>query len=88
MKLTDGKRTVEIIMLEWNGERWAPDWSMDFFNAGKPADDKTGASIVEDVDCCIEQAMDWKYSRGDYRIEKCVDPEDRLVIVNDVKGEN
>lgn len=42
MKLTDGKRTVEIIMMEWNGNRWNPDWSMDFFAAGKLANDKTG----------------------------------------------
>lgn len=35
MKLTDGKRTVDIIMMEWDGNRWNPDWSMDFFAAGK-----------------------------------------------------
>lgn len=81
MKLTDGKRTVEITIQEWNGEEWEPDWSADFFNAGKLADDETGASIVEDVDYCIEQAMDWKYSRGDFADEGYVDPEDRLVKV-------
>lgn len=83
MKLTDGKRTVEIIMIEWNGKRWAPDWSMDFFTAGQLADDETGASIVEDVYYCIEQAMDWKYNRGDYIDETEVDPEDRLVIIRE-----
>lgn len=81
MKLTDGKRTVDIIMMEWNGNRWNPDWSMDFFAAGKLAHDETGASIVEDVDYCIEQAMDWKYNRGDCADEGYVDPEDRLVKV-------
>lgn len=85
MKLTDGKRTVEIIMMEWNGNRWNPDWSMDFFAAGKLANDKTGVYTVEDVYYCIEQAMDWKYNRGDYIDEAEVDPEDRLVIIASVK---
>lgn len=35
MKLTDGKRTVEIIMMEWDGNRWGLDWSLYFFVAGK-----------------------------------------------------
>ena len=83
MKLTDGKRTVEIIMIEWNGKRWGLDWSQDFFNAGKLADDETGVSIVEDVYYCIEQAMDWKYNQGDYRTEAEVDPEDRLVVIRE-----
>lgn len=83
MKLTDGKRTVEIIMMEWSGKRWAPDWSMDFFDTGKLADDETGAYTVEDVYYCIEQAMDWKYNRGDCADEGYVDPEDRLVVIRE-----
>lgn len=79
MKLTDGKRTVDIIMMEWDGNRWNPDWSMDFFAAGKLANDETGASIVEDVYYCIEQAMDWKYNRGDYIDEAEVDPEEKHI---------
>lgn len=83
MTLTDGKRTVEIIMMEWDGKRWVLDWSMDFFEAGKLADDEAGASIVEDVYYCIEQAMDWKYNRGDCADEAEVDPEDRLVVIRE-----
>lgn len=81
MKLADGKRTVEIIMMEWDGNRWGLDWSLYFFVAGKLADDKTGVYTVEDVYYCIEQAMDWKYNRGDCADEGYVDPEDRLVKV-------
>ena len=34
MRLTDGKRTVEITMQEWAGNEYTPDWSADFFEAG------------------------------------------------------
>ena len=67
MKLTDGKRTVAIKMQTWNGSGFDPDWSSDFFDVGGlPADDDTGASIVADVDYCIDQAQDWENRRGDY----------------------
>ena len=66
MKLTDGKKVVEIRMQVWNGGGYEPDWSQDFFEAGGlPTDDATGASVVDDVDYCIEQAQDWANKRGD-----------------------
>lgn len=67
MKLTDGKKVVEIRMQVWDGNGYEPDWSQDFFEAGGlPTDDATGASVVDDVDYCIEQAQDWANKRGDH----------------------
>lgn len=65
MKLSDGKRTVEIRMVVWEGTGYSPDLSADFFEA--PYDKEKEAYIVKDVDYCIEQAQDWKNSEGDFR---------------------
>ncbi len=62
MKLTDGKRTVNILMEVWRpGIGFLPDWSADFFDAGLlPYDDDTDAFSVSSVDYCIEQAREWE----------------------------
>lgn len=55
MKLTDGKKTVDIKIQRWNGSGYDPDWSTDYFNAGSlPYDEETDTYTVEDVDYCIE----------------------------------
>lgn len=86
MKLTDGKRTVEITMQEWDGSQWGPDWSLDFFEAGNlEYNEETNTYTVEDVDYCIEQANDWKYNTGDNADElEDFDPENRLVDVEEM----
>lgn len=59
MKITDGKKTVEIEIREWNGTGWNPDWSEDYFIAGSlPYDEETETYIVADVDYCIDYATD------------------------------
>lgn len=63
MKMTDGKKTVEITMKVWNdfNTGYSPDWSNDFFNAGiLPYDEDEDLFIVDDVDYCIEQAEEWE----------------------------
>ena len=63
MKMTDGKKTVEITMKVWNdfNTGYSPDWSNDFFNAGVlPYDEDEDFFIVDDVDYCIEQAEEWE----------------------------
>ena len=63
MKMTDGKKTVEITMKVWNdfNTGYSPDWSNDFFNAGiLPYDEGEDFFIVDDVDYCIEQAEEWE----------------------------
>lgn len=63
MKMTDGKKTVEIAMKVWNdfNTGYSPDWSNDFFNAGiLPYDEDEDFFIVDDVDYCIEQAEEWE----------------------------
>lgn len=68
MKLTDGKKTVEIRMMIWEGNGYSPDWSLDFFNAsGLPYNDETDTYTVADVDYCVEQAYDWRDSKGDFK---------------------
>ena len=66
-RITDGKKTVEITMCVWNGTGWTPDFSNDFFCIGDlRRDNERDAYIVGDVDYCIDQADDWKHSRGDF----------------------
>lgn len=67
MKITDGKKTVEINMLIWTGSGYTPDFSTDFFDAGGlPHNDEADVYTVPDVYYCIDQALDWRDSRGDF----------------------
>ena len=60
MKITDGKRTVEIRMMICLVYDYSLDWANDFFDAGLlHYDEEAEAYIVEDVDYCIEQAQEW-----------------------------
>lgn len=73
MKMTDGKRTIEIRMMVWNGSGWGPDWSNDFFDAGLlPYDDETETHTVQDVGYCIEAAEEWAAEDDD----NCVSVDD------------
>ena len=66
-RLTDGKKTVEIEMMVWEGNGYTPDWSNDFFEVGSlEYDEELEAYKVEDVDYCIDQAADWRKSTGDF----------------------
>lgn len=57
MKMTDGKRTIEILIHRWNGSGYDPDFSADYFDAGGlPYDEETDTYTVEDVDYCIDMA--------------------------------
>lgn len=60
MTITDGKRTVEIRMMIWNGTGFSPDWSNDFFQAGLLPCDDEGVHTVPSVDYCIDAAQDWE----------------------------
>ena len=61
MKITDGKRTVEIRMVIWQGTGYSPDWSNDFFEAGLlPYDAEADAYTVPDVEYCIDMAQEWE----------------------------
>lgn len=63
MKMTDGKKTVEITMKVWDNflGSYGPDFSYDFFDAGAlPFADDQETYIVSDVDYCIDQAEEWE----------------------------
>lgn len=54
MKITDGKRTVEINIMTWNGTGYGPDWAGEYFDAGTlPYDEENDAYTVQDVQYCI-----------------------------------
>lgn len=82
-RLTDGKKTVEITMRNWDGNGWTPDWSRDFFATGSlHYDADSDAYTVQDVDYCVDQAMDWRNGVGDYYDDGGADVEDRRVDVD------
>lgn len=65
MKITDGKRKVEITIQRWNGSGYDPDWSNDYFGAGSlPYDEECGCYIVDDVDYCIDMAYSTNPDEG------------------------
>ena len=83
MKITDGKKTVSIILTTWNGTGYDPDWSNDFFNAGSlEYNDETDTYTVNDVDYCIDQAMDWKNSTGDFADD--IPNENNSVLIEEI----
>lgn len=80
-RLTDGKKTAEITIHEWAGKGWTPDWSNDFFVvATLPYDTEKETYIVNDVDWCIDQAMDWEQAAGDFYWD--IDTENRRVEIS------
>ena len=55
MKITDGKKTVEIRIQRWNGSGYDPGWSIDYFTAGAlPYNEDTDTYTVDNVDYCID----------------------------------
>ncbi len=67
IRLTDGKKTVEITMGIFDGTNLSPDFSADFFEAGGlPYDNDREAYVVPDVDYCADYANDWKSGTGDF----------------------
>lgn len=57
MKITDGKKTVEIKIQRWNGSGYDQDWSTDYFDAGTlPYNEETDTYTVANVDYCIDAA--------------------------------
>ncbi len=83
MKITDGKKTVNIRMMVWEGSGYSPDWSQDFFEAGSlPYNEDTDTYTVDDVDYCIEQAMEWKETNEGFMGE--IKTEDNCVWVDEI----
>ena len=67
MKMTDGKKLVQVTMKIWNGSGYGPDWANEFFEtAGLKFDGEVDAFMVDDVDYCIDQMEDWKNCTNDY----------------------
>lgn len=60
-------KIAEIEMMTWMGDQYSLDWSQDFFEVGAlPYDEDADAWLVDDVEYCIDQAEDWRLSRGDF----------------------
>ena len=89
MKITDGKKTVEIKIQRWNGSGYDPDWSADYFDAGSlPYNEDTGAYTVDDVDSCIDMAnaADDEGALGKYDLDsgEVVRADDMAVFVTEL----
>lgn len=57
MKITDGKKTVEIRIQYWTGSGYGPDCSKGYFGAGTlPYNEETDTYTVDNVDHCIDMA--------------------------------
>lgn len=83
MKITDGKKTVSIRMMVWEGSGYSPDWSQDFFEAGSLTyNEDTDTYTVDDVDYCIDQAMEWKETNEGFLGE--IKTENNCVWVDEV----
>lgn len=83
MKITDGKKTVDIYMGVRDGDNYSPNWSLDFFDAGGlPYDEENDVYTVDDVDYCIDQARDWQHSVGDFKDD--VPNDNNRVFVDEV----
>ena len=71
IRLTDGKKTVEITMAIFDGTDLQPDFSADFFEAGGlEYNADLEAYMVPDVDYCVDYANDWKTGAGDFCDDK------------------
>lgn len=71
MKMTDGKKTVEITMKVWNDflDSYGFDFSYVFFDAGAlPFTDDQETHIVSDVDYCIDSALEWEAENEDNQV--------------------
>ncbi len=94
--LTDGNKTVKLTMHEWDevDSRYLPAFEHDFFDVGclDTVEMENGALAykVNDVEYCIEQAMDWKYGQQDFCEEKNgihFNPDNRCVDIDDLTPE-
>ena len=83
MKITDGKKTAEIKMMVWLGHDFSPDWSPDFFDAGRlEYDGETDTYKVDNVDYCIDQVRDWEACQGDFADYE--PDENNVVIITEI----
>ena len=79
MKLTDGRKTVEITICHWDGNSYGEDWSEEYFSAGSlQYDEETRAYLVPDVDYCVDMAMS-----EDEEGARCKYDEDGNLITDD-----
>lgn len=60
VRIKDDSRTVEITMKVWHGNGYSEDYAHEFFEIRSlPYDEETDTYSVQDVDYCIEQAVEW-----------------------------
>ena len=89
-RLTDGKRTAEIRMTIFNDQNgsYSPDWERDFFEVGGlEHDDEADAYRVQDVDYCIDQAIDCISRTGDFADDDEPVPGSTLMVDGEIVAE-
>lgn len=77
-KLTDGKRTIELCLSIWDGKNYydVTSWIMEM---SVPYDSEKEAHIVQDVQYCIDYAMEWRDKCGDFYQERFDEFGDEIV---------
>lgn len=55
MKMTDGRKTIEIQIKKWDGTQYGACFAADFFEV--PYNSELDAYVVDDVDYCINYAI-------------------------------
>ena len=80
MRLTDGKRTIEVTMREWDGTNWGQDIAGEFFADAELIDNDPYTALA-DIDYAIDNAKDWESHAGDYDDD---DETERLVEITEL----
>lgn len=85
MRLTDGKRIVDIQIRRWiEGSGYGPDFSHDFFGSDEVEyDAKKEAWVVEDLDYCINLAHAEACVKYDAELDLYIPDESIHIIVQE-----
>lgn len=88
MRLTDGKKIVDVQIRRWiEGFGYGPDWSHDFFGTDESVyDAELEAYVVYDLEYCIDYAREEARVKYDAEFGICMPDEDVHVIVEEVEG--
>lgn len=66
-RLNDGNSIIQVEMCVWNGHNYSEDWSNEFFEVGQLSwDEETDSYIVDDVELCVDAAIDAINHTGDF----------------------
>ena len=86
MKMTDGKRLIEITMRVWSNGQYSQDLSVGLLIDGS-FEHGQGAYKVDSVDDVIDYAFDWQNCTGDFVEDEDPDNNRRVDVISDSSHE-